>query len=159
MNHMQAFWRRLLRIAAVVLVTMALVLVGGSYYATRHLTDNVSVAVQYSHIGPPEQIFATVIHDTARARRVREIFDAARPLHSSGVGVDCALPATQIYTYDFVFTWQNLTTESVHWEILNCAFIKITRWGNPFTQTYAGLSQNQYDELVLLTSMPADPRY
>ena len=158
MNRVRELWQhRLLRIAAVVLVALALVLVGGSYYATSHLTDNVSVTAQSWDLG--QQVFATVIHDTASAREVREIFDAARPLQGSGGGIDCNLPAQQTYIYDFVFTWRGITTESVDWALFNCAFIRIRRWGNPFTQTYEGLSQSQYDELVRLTGMPVNPGY
>ena len=158
MNRVRALWqRRPLRVAAVVLVALALVLVGGSYYTTSHLTDNVSVTAQSWDSG--QQVFATVIHDEARVRRVRELFDAARPLQGSGGGIDCALPAKQTYVYDFVFTWRGITTESVGWALFNCAFISIRRWGNPFTQTYAGLSHSQYDELVRLTGIPVAPHY
>lgn len=83
MNRVRVLWqRRLLRIVAVVLVAVALVFLTGSYYVPMCPTDSVSVTAQYSHDGPSEQIFATVIHDSAKARRVREIFDEALgPIH------------------------------------------------------------------------------
>jgi hypothetical protein len=159
MNRVRTSWqRRRLRIAAGVLVVVALVLAVGLYYVPMRPTDSVSVTVQYSHDRPTEQIFATVIHDSAKARKVREIFEAALgPIHPV-MGAACNLRADPIYTYDFEFTWRGLSTESVHWEILNCAEIEITRWGNLFAQWYAPLGPTQYDELVRLTGIPADPR-
>lgn len=160
MNRARPLWqRRRLRIAAGTLVVVTLVLVVGLYYVPLRPTDSMAVTAQYSHSGPAKQIFATVIHDSAKARKVREIFEAARgPIHPF-LGATCNLRADPIYTYDFEFTWRGLTTESVHWEILNCAEIQITRWGNLSAQWYAPLGPNQYDELVRLTGIPADSRF
>lgn len=160
MSRVRTMWRRrCLRNAAGVLVVMMLVFVVGLYYVPMRPTDSVSVTAQYSHYSPTKQIFATVIHDSAKARKVREIFEAALgPIHPLR-GAACNLLADPIYTYDFEFTWRGLTTESVHWGILNCAEIQITRWGNLFAQWYAPLGPNQYDELVRLTGIPADPRF
>ena len=76
MNHVRALWqRRPLRIAAIVLVVVVLVFLA----VPMRPTDSVSVTARYSQYvyGPSEQLFATVIHDGAKARQVREIFDAA----------------------------------------------------------------------------------
>ncbi len=90
---------------------------------------------------------------------MREIFEAAHGPIQPFWGASCNLVADPIYSYDFEFAWRGLTTESVHWELLNCAEIHISRWGNPFAQWYASLGHNQYDELVRLTGIPADSRF
>lgn len=160
MNRPRTMWQqRYLRTVAIVLAVVALVFVGVSYYVPGRPTDSVSVTVQYAHSGPSRQIFSTVIHDSARARKVREIFEAARGPIQPFPGASCNLAADQIYTYDFEFTWRGFTTESVHWVLLNCAEIHISRWGNPFAQWYSSLGYSQYDELVSLTGIPADSRF
>jgi hypothetical protein len=158
MNHVRALWqRRPLRIAAVVLIVVALVLVA----VPMRPADSVSVTTQYSPygFGPSEQIFATVIHDGATVGKVHEIFDAASGPIIPPRGAFCPFYADKVYTYDFTFTWRGHTTESVHWFLYNCPHIEITRWGNPFILSYVDLSQSQYNELVRLTGIPVDPRY
>jgi hypothetical protein len=162
LDYVRALWqRRFVRVGAVALIAVALLFLAVSYYVPMRPTDSVSVTARYySYESPPErQIFATVIHDSVTARRVLEIFNAARGPIQPSRGAMCALPADPIYTYDFEFTWRGLTSESVYWALLNCSEIHVMRWGNPFSQWYAGLSQNQYDELARLTGIPTNPRY
>lgn len=167
MDHVREVWkRRRVRVAAVVLV-LALLTIGLSDLAT-HLTDSVSVTARLSELvtpdgsiyfmSAPKQVFDTSIHDAATARRVRDIFDAARPIPPDAT-FGCPLGGNRVYIYDFWFSWRSISTETVHWSLDGCGFIQITTLRLPPTWSYFALAADQYRELVRLTGMPASPIY